>query len=48
MSAQLMRPGRPQFASGDWFRGTDEEVKQEAMGDIAYPALSTRMKKSRP
>ncbi len=36
MSAQLMRPGRPPFASGDWFRGTDEEVKQEAMGYIAY------------
>src|SRR6516225_5052497 len=25
MSAQLMHPGRPRFASGDWFRGTDEE-----------------------
>jgi hypothetical protein len=36
MSAQLMRPGRPPFASGDWFRGTDEEVRAEAMGYIAY------------
>src|SRR5271169_1670906 len=32
MSAQLMRPGRPKFASGDWFSGTDEEIKEEAMG----------------
>src|SRR6516164_7764583 len=30
MSAQLMHPGRPRFASGDWFRGSDEEVKEEA------------------
>ena len=36
MSAQLMRPGRPQFASGDWFSGTDQEIKQEALGYIAY------------
>ena len=36
MSAQLMRPGRPNFASGDWFRGNDEEMKQEALGYIAY------------
>jgi len=36
MSAQLMRPGRPLFASGDWFRGTDEEIRQEAAGYIAY------------
>lgn len=36
MSAQLMRPDRPQFASGDWFRGTDEEIKEEALGYIAY------------
>jgi hypothetical protein len=36
MSAQLMRPGRPQFASGDWFSGTDREIKEEAMGYIAY------------
>ena len=31
-----MRPGRPQFASGDWFSGTDQEIKQEALGYIAY------------
>ncbi len=36
MSAQLMRPGRPPFASGDWFRGSDEEIKKEALGYIAY------------
>jgi hypothetical protein len=36
MSAQLMHPGRPQFASGDWFRGSDEEIKEEALGYIAY------------
>ena len=36
MSAQLMRPGRPKFASGDWFSGTDEEIKAEAGGYIAY------------
>lgn len=36
MSAQLMRPERAQFASGDWFRASEEEVKQEALGYIAY------------
>ena len=36
MSAQLMHPGRPAFASGDWFRGTDKEIKEEALGYIAY------------
>jgi hypothetical protein len=36
MSAQLMRPGRREFASGDWFRGGDEEIKEEAPGYIAY------------
>ena len=36
MSAQLMQPGRPQFASGDWFRGSDAEIKEEALGYIAY------------
>ena len=36
MSAQLMRPGRPLFAPGDWFRGTDEEFKREALGYIVY------------
>jgi Lipocalin-like domain len=36
MSAQLMHPGRPKFASGDWFRGSDEEIKEEGLGYIAY------------
>jgi hypothetical protein len=36
MSAQIMHPGRPKFASGDWFRGTEEEIKEEALGYIAY------------
>jgi hypothetical protein len=35
-SAQLMHPGRPNFASGDWFRGTAQEIKEEALGYIAY------------
>jgi hypothetical protein len=39
MSAQLMHPGRPKFASGDWFRGSDEEIKEEALGYIAYSGL---------
>ena len=36
MSAQLMHPDRPPFASGDWFRGSDEEFREEALGYIAY------------
>src|SRR5260221_11300833 len=36
MSAQLMRPGRKNFASGDWFKGTPEEFTEEAAGYIAY------------
>jgi len=36
MSAQLMRTGRPRFKFGDWFRGSDEEIKEEALGYIAY------------
>ena len=39
MSAQLMRPGRRQFASGDWFSGTDQEIKEEALGYIAYSGV---------
>ena len=35
MSAQLMRVGRPDYASGDWFRGTPEEY-QQAGSYIAY------------
>jgi hypothetical protein len=48
MSAQLMRPGRPQFVSGDWFRGSDEEIKEEALGYIAYSGRSTQTRKNRP
>lgn len=36
MSAQLMHPDRKNFASGDWFVGTDAEYKEEASTDIAY------------
>jgi hypothetical protein len=36
MSAQLERPGRPAFASGDWFTGSPKEIKDEAAGYIAY------------
>lgn len=38
MSAQLMRPGRPAFASGDWFDGTPQEYEKSA----AYVAYSGR------
>ena len=36
MSAQLMAPGRPEFASGDWSTGSDEEFRAESSGYIAY------------
>jgi hypothetical protein len=36
MSAQLMRRGRPELSSGDWFDATDEEARAEASGYIAY------------
>ena len=36
MSAQLMRPVRRPFASGDWFDGTDEEYREEASTYIAH------------
>jgi hypothetical protein len=36
MSAQLMKPGRRNFASGDWFKGTSEEYAEEGSGYIAY------------
>lgn len=35
MSAQLMRIGRPEFASGDWFHDAPDEYR-EAAGYIAY------------
>jgi hypothetical protein len=36
MSAQLCMPDRRPFASGDWFKGTDQDYKQEASTYIAY------------
>jgi hypothetical protein len=36
MSAQLSKPDRKPFASGDWFKGTDEDYKNEASTYIAY------------
>jgi hypothetical protein len=36
MSAQLMKPDRKLFASGDGFEGTDEEYKEESSTYIAY------------
>ena len=38
MSAQLMRQGRPLFASGDWFEGTSEEYCHAA-SYIAYSGV---------
>src|SRR5437868_2430793 len=36
MSAQLSKPDRGRFASGDWFAGTLEEYRAEASTYIAY------------
>ncbi len=36
MSAQLMSAGRAHFASGDWYRGTDKEYREEATTYLAY------------
>jgi len=36
MSAQLMKPGRKPFASGDWFKGSPEDYGREATTYIAY------------
>lgn len=36
MSAQLSTPDRKPFASGDWFKGSDEDWKQEGSTYIAY------------
>jgi hypothetical protein len=36
MSATLMRPHRPPFASGDRLRGTPEEVRLASEGFLAY------------
>jgi hypothetical protein len=36
MSAQLAKPERGRFVSGDWFKGTDQEYRAEASSYIAY------------
>jgi len=36
MSVQLMRPDRPQFASGDQMKGTTEEIKANYESFISY------------
>jgi hypothetical protein len=36
MSAQLSKPDRPNFASGDWFDATPEDYTNEATSYIAY------------
>ncbi|MEB3022615.1 MULTISPECIES: lipocalin-like domain-containing protein [Mycolicibacter] len=36
MSAQLSKPDRPAFASGDWFDATTEDYVAEARSYIAY------------
>jgi hypothetical protein len=36
MSAQLSKPNRKPFASGDWFKASDAEFKDESTGYIAY------------
>ncbi len=36
MSAQLMRPGRPAFASGDQAGGTEQEIHAALQGYAAY------------
>jgi len=35
-SVQLMRPDRPQFASGNQMRGTTEEIKANYEGFVSY------------
>jgi hypothetical protein len=36
VSAQLSRPDRPHFASGDWFAGSTEDYLAEASNYTAY------------
>ena len=36
VSAQVMRPNRPQFASGDQLKGTTEEIKANYEGFVSY------------
>src|SRR5260370_33298970 len=47
MSAQLMKPGRRNFASGDWFKGTPEEYAEEGADTSHTQAPSTSTKQSR-
>lgn len=35
-TAQLMRPGRANFASGDLMRGSDEEIREAYLGYVAF------------
>ena len=36
MALQLMEPDRPKFESGDWLRGTPDEVRAAFEGCMAY------------
>ncbi|WP_428773319.1 lipocalin-like domain-containing protein [Vibrio sp.] len=36
MSAQISTLNRPHFASGDWFKGSEKELANEASSYIAY------------
>ena len=36
MALHLMEPDRPQFKSGDWLRGTPEEIQAAFEGCMAY------------
>src|SRR5437763_5915326 len=44
MTAQLMKPDRKPFASGDWFKGTDEEYKQKRLPILLTLDLSMWMR----
>ncbi len=36
LAGHIMRPGRPNFASGDLMRGTDEEIRAAYEGYVAF------------
>lgn len=38
-SVQVMRPGRPQFASGDQMKGTTKEIEASYEGFVSYYGL---------
>ena len=40
MWAQLLRAGRPNVASGDWFKRTTEQYREEASTSIADSAVN--------